>query len=368
MIGVRRAAYIIGVNLVTFLIIVLCAEAGFRAYKYLSRCQNEAENQSCSRIFSWDNQFQHRQNIGMVEEDAVLGGKPVSGSFEIHDPPKWDHVGVHLLEDGIRSNGTADFLSRSDQILAVGNSFTFGAQVDDDETWAAYLEKLSQRHVINGGVPSYSTLQAVLRAAMLTEKMPEIQTVILSILTPADILRAGQIVRDSMIRPAIVVDEQRQLRVSLPSDHADIANRAMSRLPEWWYHLGHSAVLAEFSGKVFGYYGVYYVKHPRAAQPDDMACFLVQEFAKIPVGQKLVLLQYSAKRIEKGVRPPIADVIEECAAANGIVVVDSWPALLRKSEDLDQLYFDHMTAAGNKIIAEILAPYVSPVMDTRASH
>ena len=49
-------------------------------------------------------------------------------------------------------------------ILAVGDSFTFGDEVKDDETWPAHLQQLLGRRVLNAGVSGYGFDQIVLRA------------------------------------------------------------------------------------------------------------------------------------------------------------------------------------------------------------
>ena len=55
-------------------------------------------------------------------------------------------------------------------ILAVGNSFTFGDEVEDSETWAAHLEEILNKRVLNAGVGAYGIDQAFLRAELLLDK------------------------------------------------------------------------------------------------------------------------------------------------------------------------------------------------------
>jgi hypothetical protein len=52
-------------------------------------------------------------------------------------------------------------------ILAIGDSFTFGDEVLDQETWPAQLETATGRPVLNGGVFAYGADQAFLRAQIL---------------------------------------------------------------------------------------------------------------------------------------------------------------------------------------------------------
>ena len=70
---------------------------------------------------------------------------------------------VSIDENGFRSNGSVN-RPEGRPIVAVGDSFTFGDEVNDDETWPAWLEKTLERPVINGGVFGYSFGQSILRA------------------------------------------------------------------------------------------------------------------------------------------------------------------------------------------------------------
>lgn len=72
-----------------------------------------------------------------------------------------DHAGLRTTGDAI------DEASRA-PILAVGDSFTFGEEVADQETWPAQLRHVVNRRVLNGGVSGYGFDQIVLRAERLT--------------------------------------------------------------------------------------------------------------------------------------------------------------------------------------------------------
>jgi hypothetical protein len=82
---------------------------------------------------------------------------------------------------GVRSNG-GSISTTGRPILAVGDSFTFGDEVEDHETWAAHLESLLKRRVLNAGVGAYGIDQAFLRAELLLDQYdPEV--VILSFIS-----------------------------------------------------------------------------------------------------------------------------------------------------------------------------------------
>jgi len=73
-------------------------------------------------------------------------------------------------------------------ILAVGDSFTLGAEVDDDDSYPAQLSRLLDRKVIDHGVGGYCPLQAVLKFRQRAADYPEARAVVLGI-TSEDIPR-----------------------------------------------------------------------------------------------------------------------------------------------------------------------------------
>jgi hypothetical protein len=77
---------------------------------------------------------------------------------------------ISILDHGIRSNG---FNSNPDNagplILALGDSFTFGHNASDNETWPSYLERMSGDKVLNGGVSGYGFDQIFMRAIDLSK-------------------------------------------------------------------------------------------------------------------------------------------------------------------------------------------------------
>ena len=99
--------------------------------------------------------------VGRVAYDPRLGWIPRPGQFSVD----WtSNVDV----SGIRSNGRS-VSTASRPVLAVGDSFTFGDEVDDSETWPAHLEEMLKQRVLNAGVGAYGIDQAFLRAELLLD-------------------------------------------------------------------------------------------------------------------------------------------------------------------------------------------------------
>ena len=60
----------------------------------------------------------------------------------------------------------------SAKVLTIGDSFAFGAQVADDETWQSCLnQKIKKYNFLNGGNGGYGTGQALLKAKELYKKV-----------------------------------------------------------------------------------------------------------------------------------------------------------------------------------------------------
>src|SRR5260370_9371037 len=63
-------------------------------------------------------------------------------------------------------------------VLVSGDSFAEGEEVKDGETWAAYLQELLKRRVINVGVSGFALDQAVLRTVQQAEMLHPCQIVL----------------------------------------------------------------------------------------------------------------------------------------------------------------------------------------------
>jgi hypothetical protein len=75
--------------------------------------------------------------------------------------------GFNTVEYGIRKNSSRDEPLSRGAVLAVGDSYTVGSEVRDDESWPAQLERLAEIGVINAGVGGYGLDQIVLAAERL---------------------------------------------------------------------------------------------------------------------------------------------------------------------------------------------------------
>src|SRR5262245_8426171 len=160
---------IVVVNLVVFLVLLIVAEILARSVWTVWSCikfECDLSNITGLRV----REIYRATYIGMSRFDELLGYVPREGFSGIINAPGWINAKVTIRTDGFRSNGSETIPPLAD-VLAVGDSFTFGDQVSDNETWPACLERKLGGGVDNGGVFGYGTAQALRRASLkLAEK------------------------------------------------------------------------------------------------------------------------------------------------------------------------------------------------------
>lgn len=111
--------------------------------------------------------------LGLIEGSLALVGVPDPGLYD--GDPAWVWTVRPDLELDLPSPGGGTFRVETNSLglrgalppeegpwtLALGCSTTFGWGVDGDEAWPALLSEHLDEPVINGGIPGWSTAQAV---------------------------------------------------------------------------------------------------------------------------------------------------------------------------------------------------------------
>jgi hypothetical protein len=304
--------------------------------------------------------------LGWVPKPDPQGPwRPTIAARMAGDPPG---TTTTILEDGIRSNGNGEVPHTAESILAVGDSFTFGAQVSDWETWPAQLDKLSGRRVINGGVFGYGIDQAFLRARRLLSRY-RVSTVIFSFI-PDDIRRCQMSVKYERAKPYFDLKDGRLTLENVPVppparpspkgngllvvledswflialEHSQLAHSVMIRLfPEWWL-TGRMSWETQVHGEEKG---------------KQVACALLHELEGLTKshGSKLIVVAQHQHGETLAQSMASASVLR-CLSDTATRVLDLKPALSElKAKDpsrYNRLYHQlggHMTAEGNQLVA-----------------
>jgi hypothetical protein len=238
-----------------------------------------------------------------------------------------------------------------------------GDEVADDETWPAYLQGLSGRRVVNGGVSGYSLDQTVLRTEQLA---PRLRPALLIVsFTAGDIWRTEQSVAFSRGKPYFApVDGHLELR-NLPV--APPASRPPP-LPLAARLFGRSMLAQELVERLLIGDGWYY-EEVQATPPGTgpaISCLLMQRLGGLglPV---VVLAQYgrgvlTARRWYK--EKALGDIatVLGCARDAGLVALDLAEPLKAAIEarGLDAIFrSEHHTPQGNRVVAELVAQEIA---------
>lgn len=288
--------------------------------------------------------------------DDLLGYRPQPG---FHGTDNIWHTMVTIDAEGLRTNGAGAGELTGAPVLAVGDSFTFGDQVSDDQTWPAQLEQLLRRPVRNGGVFGYGFDQTVLRAERLLETIAA-DTVVCSLI-PDDLKRC-ELSRRYSPKPWFAwVGERLELRgVPVPDTSVD------NELDRQWVRraLGYSALLDMLFWNACPSWWVGTEREMREHPPGSglaIGKHLLERLAaacRARGARLLLVLQGAAPEMAAG-EPAHAPELLEHGARLGIEVLDlasRFRALADLDPRLDREYFSgHMTAAGNRWVAQQIA-------------
>lgn len=103
------------------------------------------------------------------EQSSELTRNNIKSKDAVYDPelgwrmkPFYERKEVNHNSHGFRGKLEFTLNPQSSRIFAVGDSFTYGLGVKDEETFSAYLSQISRMEVINAGVNAYGVDQALL--------------------------------------------------------------------------------------------------------------------------------------------------------------------------------------------------------------
>lgn len=209
---------------------------------------------------------------GRLMHDAALGFVP---------RPGYAADGVTYDRNGYRLTPTAGRLTPTEPpVLAVGNSYAHGDEVNDDETWVTLLQETLGRRTVNAGVSGYGLDQIVLRAEQVAHQEKSAALVLVFI---AEDLRRSEMKRVwGAEKPWFELAEGRLLPrnvpVPTPPDPA-------ATLDHWQRLFGWS-VLLDTVLRHKGWQYEWSIDHARAlprGRGEALACPLLQRLASLGV-------------------------------------------------------------------------------------
>ena len=312
------------------------------------------------RAWSWDYLFSWPNFV--LDARTVLAGR--DSNRYVHDDrlgylPRAGYAapGITIEASGLRRTGAPPAGSPA-PILAVGDSFTFGDEVSDGETWPSQLQHLIDRPVLNAGVSGYGFDQIVLRAeALVPFYRPE--AVVVAFI--ADDIRRTEMRRLwSADKPYFDLDGSSATLRNVP-----VPPRAdpQTTLTFWQRTLGYS-LLFDFVLRrldlLHDWFGDHVRVHP-AGTGERIACALTQRLADLQKTNGTPVLMVAEYDPVVWDNPAFATEqrrlttgLLACARKNGLATLDSYEAMAATPNPRQLYVLWHMNEAGNALIAQAI--------------
>lgn len=264
---------------------------------------------------------------------------------------------VHTREHGIRTNGDQRPTRERPITLVVGDSFAFGDEVLDSETWPAALERAIDAPVVNAAFAGFGIDQSVLRAERLAPIIAPDRIIVSFI--PHDVRRCAMSIWSRHAKPWFDVDSGR-LRAH-PMGAYSGWRQAIAPT------LSRSVLINSLFYDALRSDGLDTFEHHRG---DEVACLLLDRVAKLgrERGAKVLVLAQPQTPLPTDARYPadpddprsdaeLASIVIDCAerrqlpVADAISVVAALPAAKREALFRGK---GHNSPEGNALIAEIV--------------
>lgn len=312
----------------------------------------------------WDG-LTHWPNL--VERARTVGWVTGSVSRAVHDP-RVGFVGRpnHTTTDGVsydarslrRTPAPEGIALAEPPILVIGDSYAHGDEVTDRETWAAQLQPLIRRHVLNAGMSGYGIDQMVLRAEIL---VPELKPAAIVMSFIADDVRRMEMKRVwGAEKPYFELVDGALVEHNVPVPPPPAPG---STLDVWQVLLGRSLLF----DTVLNALGRRYDWHidderalPRHAG-EKLVCPLLRRLAALGV-PVLVVAEYDPFHwLDDGYRSVTRhadDLVLACATAAGLATLDLFDTIDEavRTRGLRTIYRQHHPApAGTEITARRIA-------------
>jgi lysophospholipase L1-like esterase len=253
--------------------------------------------------------------------------------------------------DGLRLTGDSSTISSHGSILAVGDSFTYGDEVFDEEAWPAQLQRLTGRRVLNGGVTGYGLDQVVLRTEQLVvEHSPS--SIVVGFIAD-DILRTEMRQMWWRDKPWFAIENDQLVLKGVPvPDRRKLPLHIRQRLE------GFLVDGPPILQRLFGFRSRV---HP-AGHGLTIAKRLVERLAQLGTERRLkivLMAQYPPQtwidaefaREQRRLTKSLLEHADIC----GIATLDTFQRIAAEPKPLRYYATTHMNARGNSMIASLLA-------------
>lgn len=374
--GSNRILALVAVNMIVFAVALGALELSGRLFWFSKSCLTDACDPK--HLSSPPDLVRDPLGIDVSRYDAVLGYAPREDiSVTMPDSvPAWHGATVTTDAMGFRTNGAPPASDHLPLVLVAGDSFTFGDQVEDGQTWSACLERSGGLRSLNAGVYGYGTAQSLLRIETSLDRYAlDPQLIILSTLVGGDFKRDRLSFMFGLPRASVIRKGSGELEFAPPPEQnapgsrlerreieAEISRRAFEFLYEtsWIFRRGIDRAAPDL---VPAPESRFTQAHSNAAEVKEIIDWTIARFAELET-EKLFLLQYAGPPFMPNPPqyPEQSTYLIERLEEHGIPYVDTYSAIFEGGHDLRDLYRGHHTPAGNQLVCETLL--ASPVLQS----
>ena len=193
----KKQIKLIGINIIILSGLIFISELTHRALKLTRTCL--ANNCNYKYLFHRAIHIRNKRDWSDIQTSSSLGFEVKKNLFLIQGQNQ-----ISTLSNGLRKSIPNN--QNSIKILTVGDSFAFGAEVDDKQTWQSCLNRrIPKYNFLNGGNNGYGTGQAILRAK---EFYPEIKPsyLLVQTLIGHNFARDQLVSRNGLLKPYFAKD------------------------------------------------------------------------------------------------------------------------------------------------------------------
>jgi len=347
---VRRRILVNTALVVGSIVTSLCLlEVGLRLYDGIPLLQVKS--------FAGDYRFK----IGRFMYDERLGWRPMPDlhlSFLKNGVLKTETTDAY----GDRITGELSSGNATRGILASGDSFTYGVDVGDGETWPTFLQNMIGTPVTNASSWGWGTDQIIMRAEDMINLLHP-KTLILGVYR-GDFQRSELVIDFGAYKPYYSIEVGNLVLNDVP-----VPRLGWSRHDFAWARgiLGYSYIAIWVAQRLGNWSAENQAKQATpSGTGEKVTCLLLERLKQRVQGEQMHLMLVMVYDNLDFVHPqPVPAVgVLGCAHQLGYETVDTW-AVFAKIFAFDRAKFDalfvdpdrrsHMSAAGNRLVAEAIA-------------
>ena len=254
----------------------------------------------------------------------------------------------------------------SKNILTVGDSFAFGWEVSDQETWQSCLNReLTHLNFLNGGNGSYGTAQAILRAKRLYKEIKP-SSLLVQTLVGHNFYRDQLIRKQGLPKPYLLKDQKGEIKVIYPNFKIEKDfSYQKKQIPNFIdYLIVNTSLLKRFSNDSLAYkvWNNSYSKFtPNSnkfgnnhASIEEIINWTVNESKKLD-SSVIWLLQYTSRPNRRNLREReiLISTLKE-KKINFIDTFDYFYGELKSPFSTAELWNPHHTKLGNEIVCKAI--------------